>query len=220
MDKVFIQDTAMHPNPSWEKVVGKYGKLVSMNKDFDENVKLVVFTGGADVNPTLYGQEIGRLTRYNDVRDQIDLARYYIAKEMGIPMLGICRGAQFLCVMNGGSLVQHCSGHLNSNHVVYLDNGVSFLTNGDHHQMMIPDGSTHRVLAYANGLSLVYRGAGSKKYDKSIFYKNITGQCKEPEAVLWPEQKALGIQWHPEWSHDPKARAIMQVQDWVEEYLL
>ena len=67
----------------------------------------IVFSGGEDVNPAWYGEEILNETVYMDsVRDHSDslLARAALASAK--PILAICRGAQLMNVILGGSLYQ------------------------------------------------------------------------------------------------------------------
>lgn len=60
-----------------------------------DNVKkaeLVVFTGGEDVHPSLYGDVLGKNTECNIERDKEEKKVFLEAKKLHIPMLGICRG--------------------------------------------------------------------------------------------------------------------------------
>jgi putative glutamine amidotransferase len=67
----------------------------------------VIFSGGEDVNPAWYGEEILNETVHIDaVRDHSDSLLARAALSSGKPLLGICRGEQLLNVMMGGSLYQ------------------------------------------------------------------------------------------------------------------
>ena len=71
----------------------------------------MVFTGGSDINPAVYGQEPHpESSGFYDHRDsaELDLMRAALARSM--PVLGICRGMQLLNVARGGDLVQHLEG--------------------------------------------------------------------------------------------------------------
>ena len=75
----------------------------------------IVFSGGEDVNPAWYGESVWNETVYVDtLRDCSDslLARAAIAS--GKPVLAICRGAQLMNVMLGGSLYQDLPTQLGS----------------------------------------------------------------------------------------------------------
>ena len=68
----------------------------------------LVITGGKDVDPARYGQAPHPKTdepRHD--RDEWELALLAAALKRGLPVLGICRGAQVLNVALGGTLHQH-----------------------------------------------------------------------------------------------------------------
>jgi putative glutamine amidotransferase len=71
----------------------------------------LLLTGGADVNPELYGQEPRPETYGVDaVLDTFELALARSALDRGVPVLAICRGMQVLNVALGGTLDQHITG--------------------------------------------------------------------------------------------------------------
>src|SRR3990167_4003887 len=73
---------------------------------------VLLFEGGTDVSPDLYRQKLGPKTQESDtIRDTHEESYYRMAVNSNASMIGVCRGAQFLCVMNGGSLIQHVQGH-------------------------------------------------------------------------------------------------------------
>ena len=67
----------------------------------------LVLTGGADVDPELYGEEPHPLTEPERDRDDFELPLVREAVERGLPTLAICRGHQVVNVALGGTLVQH-----------------------------------------------------------------------------------------------------------------
>lgn len=68
----------------------------------------VLFAGGRDVNPELYGQERGEHTDEPDrARDEWEFALLSAALQKDVPVLAICRGMQVLNVALGGTLHQH-----------------------------------------------------------------------------------------------------------------
>lgn len=67
----------------------------------------VIFSGGEDIAPAWYGEEILNETVHIDaVRDHSDSLLARAALASGKPILGICRGEQLLNVIMGGSLYQ------------------------------------------------------------------------------------------------------------------
>lgn len=119
--------------------------LQEAENKFDFN--LVVFTGGSDVSPWLYGEK--NTTSYtNQNRDIREVLWYH--RFLNTPKVGICRGGQFLFVMNGGKMDQHIDGHGNSHRLKYhlwtpegLDNSVT----STHHQHMANPHANQSVLA-------------------------------------------------------------------------
>jgi gamma-glutamyl-gamma-aminobutyrate hydrolase PuuD len=68
----------------------------------------LVFTGGSDLNPALYGQEPHpESAGFHDERDSAELLLIREALRRDMPVLGICRGMQLLNVALGGDLHQH-----------------------------------------------------------------------------------------------------------------
>ena len=69
-------------------------------------------SGGPDLDPAAYGarahEQLGPTEPQLD-RFELELAR--AADSVGVPLLGICRGAQALNVARGGTLHQHVEGH-------------------------------------------------------------------------------------------------------------
>ena len=62
---------------------------------------VMVFTGGPDVTPFLYGQKKIKGTNCDPIRD-LKERQVINSVDVSMPKIGICRGAQFLNVYNGG----------------------------------------------------------------------------------------------------------------------
>jgi putative glutamine amidotransferase len=68
----------------------------------------LLLTGGTDVDPDLYGQERASQSDQPDrKRDRMENRLLREALEKDLPVLGICRGLQFMTVFHGGTLLQH-----------------------------------------------------------------------------------------------------------------
>lgn len=76
----------------------------------DEYIKLadaIVFTGGEDIDPNLYGGDFHQSVEFVSFeRDAFEKYLYEKAFEKKIPMLGICRGMQMINALSGGDLYQ------------------------------------------------------------------------------------------------------------------
>lgn len=68
----------------------------------------VLFSGGVDVDPRAFGEEIvpDAGVEIDPPRDALELPLARAAMAAGLPVLGICRGVQVLAVAAGGSLHQ------------------------------------------------------------------------------------------------------------------
>jgi len=71
-------------------------------------IDALILTGGGDIDPKRYGGK-GHPTNYaiDNERDTAELFLGQHVLEMGLPTLGICRGAQILNVLLGGTLIEH-----------------------------------------------------------------------------------------------------------------
>lgn len=67
----------------------------------------VLFSGGEDIDPARYGAEKDpRCGTISPQRDDLESRTMAVARELGKPMLCICRGMQLLNVVEGGTLFQ------------------------------------------------------------------------------------------------------------------
>lgn len=156
-----------------------------------EHADLICFTGGADVSPMVYGGFIHPRTEANPIRDAecYNLAQF--AWENQIPMVGICRGAQFLNVMCGGDMFQHVEGHtLGKTHPAWcLEDKEYVNVTSTHHQMMIP-GEQGELLLRA-------KLSSRREYETEEVDDKFT-DLPDIEAVYYPKDFVLCYQPHPE----------------------
>ncbi len=163
-------------------------------------VDALVFSGGSDLDPALYGQQPHPQTDGVVVeRDRAELELLQAALARDMPVLAICRGSQVLNVARGGDLVQHLPDVVGdekhkhtpgawADHDVEIDDGTRLgeLLGGDrapvkshHHQGFGRLGEGLRVSAHAD--------------DGTI------------EALEDPDARfAVGVLWHPEAGEDRK----------------
>ena len=197
LKKVFIPVTTDNYNDEQE-----YGSIFedrfwasSNYDDFVNNTKaygLVLFTGGSDVSPSFYGDvgkdKVGKSHYYRDSQEKKVFEQ---ALQYNIPMFGVCRGLQFLNVMHGGRLLHDvttfsCRGtHTMYTHIYDKPIAVNSL----HHQVCIP-AKNGFIIGWERKKSNIYI---SGNYDKIINW----GHCLV-EAMLFPETKCAGVQYHPE----------------------
>lgn len=159
--------------------------------DKPEDADLVVFTGGDDVNPSLYGETPHRSTRWSDFRDRKDIELYKLCLEKGIPMFGVCRGAQFLHVMNGGKLYQDIDEHVGDHSIYDIKKKIVIpKVSSVHHQSVIPDTSLGiEVLADTVKTGERWRNPTSMS----------EGTHHDVEAFFYRDTCCFGVQGHPEY---------------------
>lgn len=150
---------------------------------------LVVFTGGADVTPALYGDKAHHFTGNDENRDAREITLFKQAQELGIPCVGICRGAQFLNVMSGGRMYQHVEKHTRSHMITDAITGETVYVSSTHHQMMMP--SPDALLVATASLH------GERQwYDGQVFKRDVSKE--DIEVVYYQHTNCLCFQPHPE----------------------
>jgi putative glutamine amidotransferase len=71
----------------------------------------LLLTGGADIDPSHYGERDQGSESVEHDRDELEHAAWQVAVSRGLPILGICRGFQAMNAFAGGKLLQHVDGH-------------------------------------------------------------------------------------------------------------
>ena len=195
-----------------------FSKLVEKGSAY--YINLLFFTGGADVNPEMYGEKKGKYTQINAPRDI--MCEEVFHKYYNVPKLGICRGSQILTVLNGGKLIQHVSQHaIGGTHKIDVhfegnNKPSSFNITSTHHQMMYPfnlDNASYNILGWSSvALSNTYLNGDNKEI-------NLPAKFVEPEIVYYPKGRSLAIQGHPEFDKCPQATKDLCL-DLITNYLL
>ncbi len=157
----------------------------------------MLFPGGADLDPELYGQEPHEATFGVDgERDQAELTLLEEALARDMPVLAVCRGSQVLNVARGGDLQQH----------------LPDVVGDERHKHMPGEFADHDVTIEAGTrlAALVGAEAPVKSHHHQGFGRIGEGLCAAAraedgtiEAVEDPELRfAVGVLWHPEAGED------------------
>ena len=175
-----------------------------------DSIDGILLTGGHDVHPSVYGEEpvpeCGAVCRERDAMES-ELLKQALKRD--IPVLGICRGIQFLNAYLGGTL--------------YQDLPTERPSGTEHHQKPPYDIPVHRVsVEKASGLSRLlntdslsvnsYHHQAIKEKADSLKTMAIS-EDGIIEAVEMPDKRFVwAVQWHPEFSlrRDLSSRKIFE----------
>jgi putative glutamine amidotransferase len=164
----------------------------------------LIIGGGSDIDPRLYGGDEAQSHKLDLERDRFELEIIQRALRTQLPIMGICRGAQLLNVVRGGSLYGDIRAlrRLTSNrhtpfpvkHAISVREGRLFgivrkrqwRINSLHHQAVQRPGEALAIAAR----------------DRDHFVQAIEST---------DEQYILGVQWHPEYlPYIPAQRRIFR----------
>jgi gamma-glutamyl-gamma-aminobutyrate hydrolase PuuD len=175
-----------------------------------DEADLVIFGGGADVQPHLYGEHQHSKTFCDPKRDAQDFELWNYCYDKGIPMMGICRGAQMGHVALGGKLYQHVNNH-NSSHGMWLNDENRIIPNisSVHHQM-VQKRPGMQILGVAQGRS-------SERYTSPTVRE--TGTSADIEAFFYRRACFFGVQGHPEYRDFTQFRywTLLRIQELLVE---
>ncbi len=171
--------------------------LVGPAELVDRRISGLLLCGGAfDIPPAWYGQETrARLDPPREQRSRLERELLDQATVQGLPVLGICNGAQLMVVIRGGTLVQDLAS---------LWPGAL-----DHEQSEARDRAVHQVeISAASKLARVLEatsvrvnsthhqgiddpGRGVRVVGRAP--DGVVEAIEDPTRPFW-----IGVQWHPE----------------------
>jgi len=186
-------------------LAGAKAVRVSLNHPADrKSLDALVIGGGNDISPEHYGGDLQGKVKSDPKRDQLEIDWIKFAFQNSLPILGICRGAQLINVVCGGSLHQDVRtlrkhtynrpGLLPTKSVKLNENSrlsevcqkAELRVNSLHHQAIKEPG---------DGLKVVGR-------DRDQIVQAV--ECVE-------EKRMIGVQWHPEYlCYLPSQRALFR----------
>lgn len=180
---------------------------MSQYERYKEWVDGVVFTGGEDVSPFLYGETKHSRTYCNLARDAYE-NRVFRSLPLNLPKVGICRGGQFLNVMSGGRMFQHVDGHDQGNHMAKDEvSGSTIEVSSTHHQMMRPSDEGWVLLTARESTKL-------ESMDEVINLDNSNMEYTDVEACYYGHTNSFCFQPHPEYLVGKECRPFFW--DWME----
>jgi GMP synthase-like glutamine amidotransferase len=170
------------------------------NPDALQDCAFIILWGGLDIHPKYYDEQKHPTSDaiFEGTRDTFEFSIATKAIDLGIPIVGVCRGAQWLSILAGGSLYQNIQHHNESSHMVKWrrNDGVGWsngVVNSAHHQAMCLHSMPPQEvipLAWSSSSHICeYMDGDSIGSDPTHVL----------EACYFPKIKGLAIQGHPEW---------------------
>ncbi|NWN91719.1 type 1 glutamine amidotransferase [Marinobacter adhaerens] len=152
----------------------------------------LVLSGGTHVHPARYGQKPRVSARYDLARDTTDQLLLEQAEAVGMPVLGICRGAQFINVFHGGSLCQ---------------NVTPLRVNTRHRPLLLPLQTVRLVTPSRLGQLMGAPVIGANRIHSQAIKRlgnNLTVTAVDNDLFVQAiesthDQWLMGLQWHPEY---------------------
>lgn len=161
-----------------------------------ESLDGILLAGGDDCDPIVYGAEPHPSVEPMDPRRQSnDLSLASLARERGIPTLGICLGLQVMNVAAGGTLVQDIGSQVETDiehasvpedrarHDVHIENGTKLSA--------ILGGTTEMNVNSSHHQAIANVGAGLRETAHAP--DGIVEGLEDPGHPFY-----IGVQWHPE----------------------
>jgi len=167
---------------------------------------LLVLSGGEDVHPKYYGEDIKYpdLVEINESRDRMELTLIGRALQRRRPVVGICRGIQILTVALGGRL--------------YQDLGMEGF-NADMHK--VKEGDAYHPVDFFEEFRDVFgeNGEVNSRHHQGIKDlpddpPDLTVMARSPdglvEAFRSDSLRVLAVQWHPERHRSPLSDRLLE----------
>lgn len=197
------------------RVLKACGAEVKFVKNADEALTCdgILFTGGSDITPSLYGEEKDKnCGNTNLKRDEIEAENFKAFYRTEKPVFGICRGMQFINVCLGGSIYQDISDiqkdkHkdsvrlFNNYHDVKIQRGSLLFSVFGKEEITV--NSTHHQAVKALGENL------------KVAAESCDGFCEAYESTTHPF--CAGVQWHPEHVSGKDASQRKLIEMFVDE---
>ena len=157
----------------------------------------IIFSGGADLDPSIYGADPHPETDAPQARrDAGELALLRSALERDMPVLAICRGVQLLNVARGGDLVQHLPEEVG--HDEHKEVPGEFAE----HPVEIKGGSRLASIVGERSDVTSHHHQGLGRVGEGLV-ETAWARDGTLEGVEDPSRRfAVGVQWHPEAGED------------------
>ena len=176
---------------------GKIEDAPALAGEYLDRVDALVLSGGADIDPALYGEERHpTVTRVFPERDAFELALCREALRRDLPMLAICRGHQLLNVATGGTLFQDIASQVEAAVVHDPD---TERWERCHDVDLLPGTRLRDILGQERVAVNSFHHQAVKKMGRGLVLSARGCDDGVIEGMEMPDRKfMIGVQWHPE----------------------
>jgi gamma-glutamyl-gamma-aminobutyrate hydrolase PuuD len=160
----------------------------------------IVFSGGDDLDPALYGEERHpKAIPIDPARQRFELALLAEIERRRVPALGVCCGSQLMNVYRGGSLIQFLPDDQRANALEHRKTGPELTR----HPVSI---DTQSELGAAIGKKQIQVNTYHKQAVRAIG-KGLRVVATAPDGIIEAFEDPnfplfAAVQWHPERLHD------------------
>ena len=174
----------------------------------------IIFTGGPDVRPSLFGEDIiPSCGAINDERDAFELKLYKMVINADKSILGICRGVQVMNIAAGANIYQDIYSQSGTKIVHHtLDGARAF------HSVKLTDKRVCDKIGFSAPEFTVNSYHHQSVKDIADGYEvAAVSEDGLVEAIYMPDKPfVVGVQWHPEKRFDGDADSFRPLVDFVE----
>lgn len=169
----------------------------------------LLLSGGIDVHPSYYNSstlDYPGAEGFNEKRDRFEKEVFELAQKKQLPVLGVCRGLQFVNCLMGGTLIQDL-GQLNKTH----EGGPDKI-----HEVNVDQGTLLQRIA------LLSKGMVNSSHHQAIekLGNGLKVNCKANDGTIEGIERSdsskpflLAVQWHPERMDDQDSPLSKNIRD-------
>lgn len=206
-----LEHSYLHYLKSFDILLLPIPNVTSQVQDYFNRFAIegVILSGGEDINPKSYGENI-QWPNISPLRDETEKKMLEIAIARKIPVLGICRGMQFINVYFGGKLVKNIKKEMTAEHVP-----------GKEHSITLAE---ERIISHVGKTEIMVnsfhnQAVTAHTLSSSLKMFAVAQEHGIIEGLYHPTLPIAGVQWHPEREGIDKALNRVLVEAFKERKL-
>lgn len=175
------------------------------------SVKRIILSGGNNISPSEYKGDCTDVSDTSPLRDGTERNLLEIAVEKRIPVLGICRGMQFINVFFGGSLIRKDTMQVDASR--YDNERCHFLEFTDRRlRGHLPENKI-RVNSFHD------QAVSTKTLSSHLRVFALDSIAGTVEGLFHPDYPIAGVQFHPERDAETEEHSRIIIEAFIERKL-